>query len=310
MHAQSGLYGPRSTLPDTGSESVPPNNPCESRRSTRDWIRDSMAGIFATVGFPFLSGDDMPTTICSGPVYTWKEGFIQGAGWKKHRLTLYEDGTLIWDEPQSNRTKGCVQLSQVFRRVGIGTLYNSVDQQKAAAKSGLTIQEHGLLLPFSRGDGGLELSQFAVTSVAELRKWMEAFARQMNVSHILNMVAEGKSTMKSQVAAMGKRQSIFSEKFWLEESRMARERAASIVPPDQLGPDGLPISHLAGFKASECADIWREFQETYHVCTSASARQYSQPSSGYEEEEPNGLHRSMSTKSLPAARVMGTRYDM
>lgn len=119
-----------------------------------------MAGILGTVDFPFLSGGNMPATVCTGTVYMWKENFIQGAVWKTYRLTLYEDGNLIWDEPQSDRIKGCTQLAHVFRRIGVGTLYNSVEQQKAAAKNDLSIQEYGLLLPFSRGDGGLELSQF------------------------------------------------------------------------------------------------------------------------------------------------------
>jgi len=123
------------------------------------------------------------TFVHSTNVYAWKERLFGKPGFKPSRLSIYDNGRILWEKDvgESGKQKGWANLSEIFPHIRIGVLNNEAKKERASDE-GLILAYHTLILPLeiSKPTAGVQERDFAVAFEREIYDWMQAFARVSN----------------------------------------------------------------------------------------------------------------------------------
>lgn len=65
-------------------------------------------------------------------VYAWKERLFGKPGFKPSRLSLYDNGRILWEKEESGKQKGYANLRDVFPHIRIGVLNNEAKKERAS----------------------------------------------------------------------------------------------------------------------------------------------------------------------------------
>jgi len=119
------------------------------------------------------------TFVHSTNVYAWKERLFGKPGFKPSRLSIYDNGRILWEKEESGKQKGWATLKTIFPHIRIGVLNNEAKKERASDE-GFILAYHTLILPLDLtkpASTGLQERVFALAFEREIYDWMQAFAR-------------------------------------------------------------------------------------------------------------------------------------
>lgn len=96
-------------------------------------------------------------------------------------MYLYGNGRLLLEKQDTEKSKGSVNVCDIFPYIRVGTLDND-EQKDRASDQGLTLAYHTLIVPLEAtcknpAMGAWREWEFAFSFDREIREWLQAFAQ-------------------------------------------------------------------------------------------------------------------------------------